>query len=93
MKLDVLISLRSGQENEWNLGSCVWVEQHAGNSPAAPIKAGGEAHSIYDSIQLSVHLFGSEHVPSIVSGVPITLKELKTGSISAFGKLLLQTRR
>lgn len=61
--------------------------------PAAPIKAGGEAHSIYDSIQLSVHLFGSEHVPSIVSGVPITLKELKTGSISAFGKLLLQTRR
>lgn len=65
----------------------------SGNSPAAPIKAGGEAHSIYDSIQLSVHLFGSEHVPSIVSGVPITLKELKTGSISAFGKLLLQTRR
>ena len=53
--------------------------------PAAPIKAGGEAHSIYDSIQLSVHLFGSEHVPSIVSGVPITLKELKTAASQPLG--------
>ena len=45
-----------------------------GNGRTAPIKAGGEAFSIYYSIQLRVDLFGSDGMPSIVSGVPITLK-------------------
>lgn len=52
-------------------------EQHAGNSPAAPIKAGEKLTAFMIHLNPSVHLFGSEHVLHIVSGVPITLKELE----------------